>query len=553
MSEPAAMESARAPGAGEVARSSVRRARGDPDDALRLSPKAAAVAFAVILAAPLASSYFFYSRGLTNLYGDGIAHMEGARRLWDSLTPGYPEIGSVWLPLFHLLASPLTLSDKLWRTGLAGSIVSTAAFIATAWSVFRLCLEMNRSAAAALVALAAFVACPNMAYLASTPLTEPLALLWAVLVVYGLFRFQETGRRGALVGAAVAALLGTLTRYDGWFLLPFAALFVWFARPEPSSARLRHVVLFSVIAGSGPALWVLHNTLRFGNPIEFYNGPYSAQAIYAHQIATTGFRYPTEGSWLLSARYYVEDLKLVIGAWPLELAVLGLVAWAAEGRERARRAAALLLLVPLPFYVQSMARAAVPLYVPTLFPNTYYNLRYGLEMLPAVAVLCSFLVAPGLTPRVQHVLGTALVGVILAQAAATLRHGPSELAVAKEGILNSPCRSKTQQAMVHFLRANYDGQVVLMAAGKYPCVLPQVGIPFRKTLSETNRLYWSQLRFGAQKWAGWILRDAGDRVDELMRAYPQAFADFALVEKYKFPGEDGVEIYRCRNRSGGLE
>ena len=123
----------------------------------------------------------------------------------------------------------------------------------------------------------------------------------------------------------------------------------------------------------------------------------------------------------------------------------------------------------------------------------------------------------------------------------------------KEGILNSPCRSKTQQAMIHFLRANYDGQVVLMAAGKYPCVLPQVGIPFRKTLSETNRLYWSQLRFGAQKWAGWILRDAGDRVDELMRAYPQAFADFALVEKYKFPGEDGVEIYRCRNRSGGLE
>jgi len=86
------------------------------------------------------------------------------------------------------------------------------------------------------------------------------------------------------------------------------------------------VVLFSVIAGSGPALWVLHNTLRFGNPIEFYNGPYSAQAIYAHQLATTGFRYPTEGSWLLSARYYVEDLKLVIGAWPLELAVLGLVA-----------------------------------------------------------------------------------------------------------------------------------------------------------------------------------------------------------------------------------
>src|SRR5439155_13851582 len=140
--------------------------------------------------------------------------------------------------------------------------------------------------------------------------------------------------------------------------------------------------------------------------------------------------------------------------------------------------------------------------------------------------------------------------VILAQAAATLRHGPSELAVAKEGILNSPCRSKTQQAMIHFLRANYDGQVVLMAAGKYPCVLPQVGIPFRKTLSETNRRYWLQLRVGVPREVGWILRGDGDRVDELMRAYPQAFAEFELVEKYKFPGEDGVAIYRRRRLTG---
>ena len=78
------MESGRAPGAGEADRCPSGRARRGPDDALPLPPRAAAVAFAVILAAPLASLYFFYSRGLSNLYGDGIAHMEGARRLWDS-------------------------------------------------------------------------------------------------------------------------------------------------------------------------------------------------------------------------------------------------------------------------------------------------------------------------------------------------------------------------------------------------------------------------------------------------------------------------------------
>lgn len=514
-----------------------------------LSRRTAIAAGVAILALSAGGLAFFYSRGLTNLYGDGIAHLEGARRLWDSRTPGYSEIGSVWLPLDHILASPLALSDTLWRTGLAGSLVSMMAFAVAAWFLFRLGAEMGRSAAAGLVALVAFIACPNMLYLASTPLTEALAVLWAVLLVYCLFRFGETGSRRALLAASIAAFLGTLTRYDGWFVLPFAALFVLFARPGSWRDRLRRAALFSVIAGAGPALWILHNTLRFSNPLEFYNGPYSAKAIYAHQLSTTGFPYPTAGSLLLSARYYVEDLKLVIGPWPLELAVLGLIAWAAGSRQRARRSAGLLLVVPLPFYLQSMAHAAVPLYVPTLFPHTYYNLRYGLEMLPGVALLASFLVAPGLGKRWAAGLAIALIAVIVGQAVSTAAPGASELAVAKEGELNSPCRSLTEQAMIRFLRAHYDGETVVMTEGKYPCVPPQVGIPFRRTLSEANRKYWLALPNGADRWAGWVFRSSGDSVDGLMRDYPEAFRDFDLVQDYKFAGEDEVRIYRRRLNS----
>src|SRR5689334_10682883 len=110
MSEPAVKESEGVPGESPPART--ERAPGQT----LLSPRAAVAAWTVILAVATSALYLFHSRGLSNLYGDGIAHMEGARRLWDSLTPGYAEIGTVWLPLFHILASPLTLSDKLWRT-----------------------------------------------------------------------------------------------------------------------------------------------------------------------------------------------------------------------------------------------------------------------------------------------------------------------------------------------------------------------------------------------------------------------------------------------------
>jgi hypothetical protein len=510
----------------------------------RASPAVAAAAGTAILLVALGSLAYSYSQGLINTYGDSIAHMEGARRLFDSQTPGYAEIGTVWLPLFHVLASPLALSDFLWRTGLGGAIVSSVAFIIAAWLIFRLALGMNRDSVAAVVALAAFLLCPDMDYLASTPLTEPLNIMWFVLMVYGLFRFQQSQRHRALAGASVAGLFGTLTRYDLWYVLPFAALFVLLAKDGPWSGRFKHAALFSVIAGAGPVLWLVHNALRFGDMLEFYNGPFSAKAIYAHQAATTGFRYPTDGSLVLSAHYFLADLELVIGVWPLALALLGLVAWAAERREQARRAAGLLFLVPLPFYLQSMAHAAVPLYVPTLFPNTYYNLRYGLEMLPAVAVGCSFLVSSRLGRRLRLACGVLLVALIAAQAAANLSAGVRELPVVKEGLLNNPCRSKAEQTVIRVLRGQYDGRLILMTVGKWPCVMPTLDIPFRKTLTESNRESWLGLRFGADSSVGWIVRGDGDSVDELMRRYPEAFKNFELVEREKSPGEDGVSIYR---------
>src|SRR5579862_5710716 len=122
----------------------------------------------LILVVTSTSLHFFYARGLSNLYGDGLAHLEGARRIFDSLTPGYQEIGSVWLPLYHLICAPLAINDFLWRSGLAGGLVSSAAFALTCYFLFRLGAEINSNLAAGLVALAGVLLCPNLLYLATT-------------------------------------------------------------------------------------------------------------------------------------------------------------------------------------------------------------------------------------------------------------------------------------------------------------------------------------------------------------------------------------------------
>jgi hypothetical protein len=501
-------------------------------------------AWVAILAVALGSLHFFYTRGLTQLYGDTFAHMAAARRLFDSLTPGYAEIGNVWLPMFHLLAAPLAINDHLWRTGLAGSLIATAAFAVSAWFLFRLALEMNRSLAAGFVTLTTFLLCPSMFYLASTPMTEPLAIMWAVLGVYALFCYQIGGQVRWVVLAAIVALFGTLTRYSGWYLLPFAALFIFLARRDAWKIRLRRAGLFCLIAGAGPVLWVLHDTITAGNPIEFYNGPDSAQAIYAHQVATTAFRYPTDGSVLISARYYVEDIRLILGPWLLVLAALGMTLWVLERRFRKRRAATLLLLVLFPFYVQAMASAAVPLYVPTYFPHSYYNLRYGIEMLPGIALLTSFVISRTLPRSLRTGTLVACLAVLGVQNVWMLSGGASKLPMVTEGILNTPCKTKPDEALIAFFRTNYDGKRILMQSGEWPCVAPTLDMPFQNILSGSNLTFWRKLPSGAQKLVEWIVRGEGDRVDILMRTYPEAFKDFVPVFHRKFPQQLSVTIYR---------
>jgi hypothetical protein len=500
-----------------------------------------------IVAMDLASLSFFATRGLSDLYGDGMAHVEGARRIFDSLAPGYQQIGTVWLPLFHLLAAPLAINNTLWRTGLAGSLISATAFAVAAWLIFRLGFEMNRNVAAGLLALANFLLCVSLLYLASAPMTEVPTILWAVLVTFFLFRFHQSGRNGALIWASIAALLGTLTRYDGWYLLPFATLFVLLSRRDSWRERLQHAFVFCSIAVVGPLLWIAHNAYRFHNPFAFYDGPGSAKAIYAHQLFTTGFAYPTDGSLWISAHYYLEDLRLVLGPWSLILACLGAIVWLVEREQWRRRAATLLLLVPIPFYVESLAFSSVALYVPTLFPHSYYNLRYGLEMAPALALLPSFLLSGRLSRETRAGLLVLLIAVLAGQCVGAVWRGARKIPVVTEAVLNTPCRAEAQQDVVRFLRDRYKGGEVFLDSGEWPCVMPQLGIPYRQIVTPGD---WS-LALGLRSNAGdsihWIITERGDRVDHIMRSIPDAFKDFIRVELDHLADGSYVEILRRRS------
>src|SRR6202049_3108058 len=123
--------------------------------------------------------YYFQHGGLL-LYGDAVAHINIARRVFDSQTPGPLQLGTVWLPLPHVLTIPFIISNSLWQNGAGGSFPSMIAYVFGVVGIFRLVRGLLESypytgapsktptAVGAWTAAVTYGANPNLLYMQTT-------------------------------------------------------------------------------------------------------------------------------------------------------------------------------------------------------------------------------------------------------------------------------------------------------------------------------------------------------------------------------------------------
>src|SRR5829696_9554506 len=123
----------------------------------------------VVIAWGVMAAWIYHLQGLTLSHYDAKAHLVVARRVVDSITPGWQQIGAVWLPLPHLIQILPTQVDAFYRTGAFASLVSIVSFSVTTWAAASLVLAMTGSALGAATAAALLIANPNLLYLQSTP------------------------------------------------------------------------------------------------------------------------------------------------------------------------------------------------------------------------------------------------------------------------------------------------------------------------------------------------------------------------------------------------
>lgn len=439
----------------------------------RRSEAAAVVACLCFVAA--ASVWFFASRNYVLYYGDAQAHLNISRSIVDSLTPGYDQLGTVWLPVLHVICLPLVGYDALWSTGLAGSVPVALCFICAGGFLYFAVSDVFHKRAAAVAALACFALNPNVLYLGSIPMTEIVFLAELSCFVFCFVRYRSSQRLAFVAGAIAASWLMCLTRYDGWFLIPFEA--VWFA--AVSKKRPWAVLLIIGCAATvAPVYWMVHNWYWTGNALDFFNGPYSAKAIQGSHP------YPGMHDWVLSARYYAAAARLCCG-WGL--VVMGIIGFAyAMLRADARWPAIFLLLTPL-FYIWSLHSSATPIFVPQLYPHGYYNSRYG------IATVLLFAFCAGAIADRLAIFGAKWAYVVpaLSMLPWLIQPQPSAWICWKESEVNSTARrSWTAQAAAYFRDHYRAGEGILTDFGDATGIYCDARIPLRETLHVGNGPEW---------------------------------------------------------------
>jgi hypothetical protein len=449
------------------------------------------------------------------LYVDSISHLEIARRVVSSTSPGLAQLGYAWLPLPHLLMLPFVWITPLYQNGFAGSIVSMAAYVATSVLIYKIVFRLTGRKFAGVVAAGVFALNVNILYMQSTPMTEALLFAMLAAMVYCIQQWADTDRYQYLVAGALAAVCATLTRYESWPVLACLVIAVvviaWHRTHSRLTPKLRRastqdrLVVFAVVGFAGIAAWVIWNWAIFGNPLGFQDGTFAKPSNWVSSGE------PFIGNWAIAAKTYWYAMVDNETGPLLALAAAGVVCLIArEWRTRktfARSLPVLSLLVIVPFFIVSLYSGQRPLHVLQI-ANDLYNVRFGLIMLVPTAIFTGYLVGTLQRFRpVMYIAGTLVLALAVGLGAGLIRdHNVVTYIGGRETMLSTPVLE--QDPVVAYLKTHYTGGLVLMESFGNENVAFQV--PSDELIYEGSYRQWlPSLRNPSANHIEWIIARCG--------------------------------------------
>lgn len=487
---------------------------------------------------------FYYHNGLYIANSDSMSHLNIARRVIDSLTPGIAQIGSIWLPLPHLLMIPTIWSNFMWHSGLSGTIFSMISYVAIGILIFKLLEELNVNILGRIAGVAIFALNPNILYLQSTSMTELLLLATMMAGAYYFFLWSKKDEDVLLIKSAFWIMLSTLVRYDGWFLLLFGALalliFTW--KEKGWKKTEGKLLMFCSLGGFGILLWLLWNWAIFGDPLYFAFGQFSAHT-QQESFAVNGLLV-TQHNWWLSTKIFTIACMFNMG-WPLLLlTALGIVVFYLNKNFSGKTKFVLLLFTaPFFFNIVALYLGHSILFMPGVLGSGWFNICYGVMCAPIIALFVPFL----LNFKNKY-LQTIFVLVVIAAIAMPFSYEAVTLQDAKEGMAR-----KDLKAISRWLAENATNQnekILISGAANDPIVFLS-GFPMKRFIYEGSGRYWTESMINPSKYATWAFVDKKNNRDLVASTLWETNIlqkKFELVHEdewfdvYKLNGKPDVEV-----------
>jgi len=488
------------------------------------------ILFFILAMISIASFLYYLANGLGVAYNDARSHLDIARRVVENLQPGFAQLGSVWLPLPHLLATLTVWNNFMWHTGLAGALESMISYVATGILIYQILKALGVSTIGRLIGVIIFAANLNILYMQSTAMTELLLLGTMTAGVYELIQWHREDNMLRLVKSSFWVMLSTMIRYDGWFLLFFSTILVVIQayRKHGYKAAEGAFFLFTTLGGIGIILWIIWNWIIFKDPLYFIFGPYAA-ATQQQQIAAAG-QLATEHNLLFSIKTYFYAIIYNEGMLQTILAGIGMALfWFDKKINSSLRMASIALLAPLFFNILALYLGQSVLFVQGLNGNSWFNVRYGLMMAPTVAIFVGYLIYR--LKAFKYILIVLLFFVMF------FSFANRDAVTVDDAIYGASGKNVSEISDLLNNRASNTSGFILISVASHDAVIFSSGLEMSRFIHEGDGIYWRLATTHPTEWARWIVMRTYDNTDQtytLLKNNPEFKNDYTLVGKYPF-------------------
>jgi hypothetical protein len=471
----------------------------------------------------------YLNDGLGLNYNDARSHLDIGRRVVEGLKPGLAQLGSVWLPLNHVLMIPLIWSDWAWHSGFAGAVWNMISFVGTGLVVYKILERLRVGYFGRIFGVIVASANLNVLYLQSTAMTEPLLLFTMTAGCYYLIKWSQEDNILELIKASFWIMLSTLVRYDGWFLLAFSAGIVGLITLFKKGYKVTEgiTVLFVTMGALGVLLWFGWNLLIFKDPLYFALGEFSAHA--QQEIMLASGNLPTKGNFLLSSQIYLYAVIYNCIFLVAFLGFVGLTAFFADRKIKwEERLATLSLVSPLIFNILALLLGFSVLFIQGISGNTWFNVRYGIMMMPAFSVFIGYLVHK--LKDIRWVL-VGLYAFVMFFAFAN-----ADAVTIDDATVGSSQKNVSEVAGYLEMHAKDEKGFILISAASHDAIIFSSNLPMKRFIHEGTGAYWKSALESPDRWARWIVMRTYDDNDLTYKDVSRSpgFSKYHVVDSYPF-------------------